>query len=175
MTALRIIALIGVTHSGKSIVSRRLRAGGFQRVRFADPIKAMLVSMGISLESMDGPERSTPLESFGGRTPQYLVKALSRWGRVNVDKDIWASRCAAQLATMTGNVVIDDLLDPEEADVVRLFGGAIVRVTRPGVLPPPHQARTLAIHADVELLNDSTPALLERKVDAILEALKGGL
>lgn len=173
--------MLGVPGSGKTAVARRMMAAGFHRVRFADPARDMLAAgFGCTDEEIDGATRERSQRRFGGQSVQFLMWSLiEEWGRRGVHSDLfnyeWRRRVddvGRRNADSQAYVVSDDLRRPCEAAAVRTAGGIIVRVTRPGYLPPSAHAaaKALRIDADIELTNRS-PEGLAVQTDAFIKSL----
>src|SRR4051794_965130 len=61
-----IIAFTGLAGSGKSTAAHHLvNRRGFQRVRFAGPLKAMMASLGLTHEQIEGAEKESPCALLG--------------------------------------------------------------------------------------------------------------
>lgn len=169
----RLIGLVGPAGSGKSIVGRRLiEKHGFRCIRVAEPIKKMLsVGLGLTGEQIDGRLKQTPIPEFGGRTPRQIMQTLGyEWGRRLVHPDLWLTLWQREYERSQGPVVVDDIRFPDEASTVRQLGGAIWRVSRPGVIPTNHpsEKHTREIPADVVIENHGTIPELLLAVDRAL-------
>ena len=77
-----IIGIMGKKHCGKSEASKYLELShGFKRISFADPMKCMLLSLGLSSEELWGNRKEIPSELLGGQTPRYAMRTLGvEWG-----------------------------------------------------------------------------------------------
>lgn len=174
----KIVALLGVSGSGKSIVSRRLLEDhAFTRLRFGDPIRDMLkAGFGLSDYDIDGQGRTISRGRFGGNTPGTLVQTLSHdWGRGSIHSAIWVNEWRRRAAALSGFVLADDLQRRNEADAVRAMGGIVVRVTRPDYIPMDENTlqRQSEIVEDIELINRG-PDRLRALTDQLFEELAGG-
>lgn len=171
-----VIGLLGVPGSGKGLVSKRLvERHGYRRLRFTDPVKDMLRSIGLSDEQLEGVENKSPLDFAGGCTPNHLIHSLSTdWGRGSVHSDLWANLWKRRAQAEVGPVLADDLRRPNEAAAVRAVGGIVIRITRPGAV---RERETRAaqqqqlISADLEVENDRTPEHLVTQIDALIDEL----
>lgn len=131
--------------SGKTTIAEALVARGWQRVRFAGPLKAMLATMlaevGEDRETVtrmiEGDLKELAADALGGETPHWAMQTLgTEWGRKLIHPDIWVRlflRRAVQLRRQGYPVVCDDLRFANEAAAIRAAGGALVRIERPGV------------------------------------------
>ena len=180
-----LIGLTGAATSGKGLVSSRLVAKhGFRVIRFAEPIKTMLIAgLRLSVDEVDGLDKGKPIERFNGLTARYMMQTLgTEWGRRLIHKDVWvwAWQRAMHDATMNdgenARIVVDDLRFPNEADAIREAGGVIWRVVRPNVTIPKHQSERMAsdIRADLEIENTSSIAALCTAADKHVMDLANG-
>ena len=67
--------------------------------------------------------------------------------------------------------VFDDLRFPNEAALIRLYGGPVVRIVRPGHESAPqvaaHASEAFAFEADITVVNDGTVEDLNAKMAAL--------
>ncbi len=171
----RIIGVLGVAGSGKTLVSKHLAEQyGYERTRFAEPIKRMLRSLGLTEAQVDGDQKMHPLPAFGGATARSMMQTLgTEWGRRAVHTDIWVNLWLRDIAAISAPIVVDDVRFPNEVAAIRSLGGALWRVYRPGLNTGEHVSERLqrAIEEDVLITNATTiPALLS-SVDLLM---KGG-
>jgi hypothetical protein len=130
--------------SGKTTIAEALVARGWQRVRFAGPLKAMLATMlaevGEDRETIsrmiEGDLKELAADALAGETPRWAMQTLgTEWGRKLIHPDIWVRlflRRAVQLRRQGYPVVCDDLRFCNEAAAIRAAGGRLVRIERPG-------------------------------------------
>ena len=136
----RLIGLVGYAGSGKSLVGKMLGHHGYLRMRYAQVLKGMLYSMGLSEEELDGSLKETPCELLGGKTPRYAMLTLgTEWGRSMIDWDVWVRATMKmvdlELTWPMARVVIDDVRFPNEATAIRERGGVIWKIVRPNITP----------------------------------------
>jgi hypothetical protein len=169
-----LIGLTGLAGSGKSEVARVLiEEFGFQRVKFAGPLKNMLRTMLADAGYCDD-DRERMLEGDLkereipelGVTPRHLMVTLgTEWGRDLVHRDIWTRLWAAQ-AERFEHVVVDDVRFPNEVDLIRARGGKIWRIERPGLVAGAHASEQLDARADFTIVND-------RSLEGLRSAIRG--
>jgi hypothetical protein len=133
--------MIGAAGSGKSTAAQYLvEHHGFTRVRLADALKNMLMTMGLTREQVDGSEKEVPCDLLCGKTPRWAMQSLgSEWGRTCIGADVWANatqKTIEWLLAQGGRVVVDDVRFQNEADMVNRLGGGLYRVRRPEVEKP---------------------------------------
>lgn len=155
-----VVGILGVAGSGKTLVAKHLvDRYGFQRTRFAGPLKAMLkVGFGLTDEELDGQDKLQALPQLGGTTPRHMMQTLGHdWGRRMIHADIWANAWKRDVLSRDGLIVADDLRYPNEAQAIRDVGGVIWRVYRPGLQTMDHgseKAQTRIV--EDELINNAT-------------------
>lgn len=142
----QIIALTGRIGAGKTAVAKVLEQyHGFERVRFAGPLKAMLRALGLTEAQVDGDEKEVPSDLLCGITPRLAMQTLgTEWGRNCIHPDLWVSAWKHAIAGKD-KVVVDDCRFVNEASAVREMGGWIWRVERPGGVPATRDVE--AVHA----------------------------
>jgi hypothetical protein len=126
--------------SGKTTVANALvSAHGYQRVAFADPLKAMacrfLESLGYrqdEAERLVYIDKATKIPALGVSVRHLLQTLGTEWGRTCVSPDVWL-RCWTASAAQHPRVVVDDVRFTNEAELIRSMGGQVWLVVRPGV------------------------------------------
>lgn len=169
----RIIGILGVAGSGKTLVSRHLvQEYGFTRTRFADPIKTMLkAGLGLTDEELDGEKKMQPIARLCNRTPRHFMQTLgTEWGRRLINQEIWINAWRNRILDIEGSVVIDDVRFPNEALAVRAAGGELWRVYRPGLNTQDHisERANRDITEDVFITNATSIDLLLKSVDVLM-------
>lgn len=175
----RLIGFCGLAGAGKSFAASHLcRAHGYQRLRFAEPLKAMLRVIGLTDAHIEGELKETPSPLLCGKTPRHAMQTLgTEYGRVCIGPDFWvdAWKRQADLALSEGHsVVVDDVRFPNEAQVIWRMGGKLVRVVRKDAEP----IAVVGAHAsenalaptlfDAILGNDGDASRFEMAVSALL-------
>lgn len=174
-----IVAFTGLAGSGKSTAAAHLvHCHGFQRVRFAGPLKAMLAALGLTPEQIDGSEKETPCDLLGGKTPRYAMQTIgTEWGRYLIASDLWIRAWKAAVAKVPAGVpvVVDDCRFPNEAEAVRAAGGVIIRIDRPGAgagaaghVSEQHQIEAAAV---IQNHGDSPAVFCHRDVENFIRDL----
>lgn len=150
-----IIALYSpAPQSGKTTLAQYLMsAWGFERVRFAEPLKAMTKSllhhMGfgepIIARMVDGDLKDNPIPGFSFKSRDIMQTLGTNWGREAVEKDLWVNVAISRIETLyrlgrrdgyTPKIVIDDMRFPNEYAALKGQGAKMVRVLRPSVMMP---------------------------------------
>jgi hypothetical protein len=180
-----VIGLTGLRCSGKSTVAQILGEWcGYERIRFADPLKAMLRAAGLSDEEVEGSRKEMPCDLLCGRSPRHAMQTLgTEWGRNLIHRDLWISlwRRRVDGALARGRcVVVEDLRFENEERLVRALGGTVWRVDRPGSTPDQHvsEAFMYLIRPDATIRNGGTlddlrAAVARHAFGDPLEALAG--
>lgn len=153
-----IIGIAGHRGSGKSAAAAILVQRGFVRQRFAQPLKDMLKSVGLTDEHVDGSLKEAPCELLGGATPRHAMQTLgTEWGRELLHPDLWIILWRARART-TPFVVVDDVRFPNEVEAIRAEGGTVWRIKRPGCIGDGHVSESyisdLAVDREIDNSGD---------------------
>lgn len=171
-----VIGFAGLIGSGKSTAAAYLtKHGGFQRVRFAGPLKKMMAALGCSIEEVDGALKEQPCELLGGATPRYAMQLLgTEWGR-NLHKQLWinAWKVAVKRLPPGVSVVADDVRFQNEADAIREMGGAVVLIERPGLAQGAHASEGLDFDVDAVIQNHGTIEDLHANMITMVRGMLG--
>lgn len=158
-----VVALSGYAHSGKSSVAEILQGEyGYRRASFAQPVKELALYLGWDGEKDDD-----------GRK---LLQELGHGARQVLGDDVWTTAALRRIPANTP-VVFDDVRYANEVDTVRLLGGVVVRVVRPGVVPARgHVTETSLDHYagfDAAIDNSGSLADLARATRQMMARLSG--
>jgi hypothetical protein len=180
----QLVAFAGEAHHGKSASADFLIAQhGFERVSFADPIKEMLMTLGLSRAQLYDPkQKELPCVKLRGKTPRQAMQTLGTdWGRQMIYDDLWVDAACRKMEQMMAKgcrLVIDDLRFDNEAEAVHRLGGKIFHVARPGLKKKVSLWARWRIHAsergvsakhiDLYLVNDTTLSELYNRIDAAI-------
>lgn len=166
----RLMAFVGPAGVGKSTAGRVLEYHGYKRHRFAEPLKAMLRALGLTYEQVDGTEKEKPCRWLGGLTPRVVMQKLGTdWGRDMISPSLWVDAWVASLPN--GLVYVDDCRFPNEADVVRRWGGTLIRIASPGfeyAANHESEAHDLAADYTIEVARGAIEELQNRVLDIVL-------
>lgn len=169
-----IIGFAGQKRSGKSTAASALLQLGWQRLSFADPLRAMLSSLLLDLglssdEVLEAMREKEEVIHPIGRSFRQLAQTLgTEWGRRQVDPDLWIKCAEARLDALDGHAVFDDVRFENEATLIRSRGGLIVHIRRPGLGDFDNHASEAGLavkEGDLVLDNNSNAGLL---LDAVL-------
>lgn len=138
----QIIGLLGARYAGKSVVANYLvERHGFTRLRFADGVKNMLRTLGLTEAQVDGAEKEDPIPLLGGRSYRDAATTLgTSWGRDTMDKGLWVRALeqrllALILANEDVKVVVDDVRYMNEYKMLERYNAVFATVRRPCVEP----------------------------------------
>jgi hypothetical protein len=165
----RLIAFTGLAGSGKTTAARYLvEQHDFVRVRFADPLKAMLRTLGLSEAEIDSELKEAPSPLLGGWTPRHAMQTLgTEWGRLCMGEDFWVNHWQMRTANwlrLGRSVVVDDCRFENEAAAVRVPGGKIVRIVGRGGIGGEHISEQMAFAADVVIGNETSRETFWRRI-----------
>lgn len=172
-----LIGFCGPIGSGKTEAAAILgRLWGFKRIRFADPLKTMLRSLGLSEAEVEGEMRAQPSALLGGKTPRFAMQTLgTEWGRQLIDPDLWINAWRRKVEDMrwqiSRRVVADDVRFPNEIDAIHDLGGLVIRIDRPGIATDPHPSEHQFLIADHVLSNDGDVDLLAGRLGEMVAEL----
>lgn len=139
------IGLAGRAKHGKSSVARELEAYllyhgiAVSVTAFAAVPKEMLKTMGLVDEQLYGNTKEVPDHiSLGGKTARFAMQSLAtEWGRNmlydNIWVDAWANRCMDEEVSEV--IIVDDVRHVPEIERIHKFGGVVLEVYRPGIMP----------------------------------------
>lgn len=115
-----VIGLTGGAGSGKTTAADALAEIGFTRVAIADPLKRMAVKyFRIPAEEISDGHKSR----YGRDILQGLGDLLAA-----IDPMYLVTRALGKIEQAQGNVVVADVRLQEEAKLIRLYGGTLVRL-----------------------------------------------
>ena len=137
-----LIAMTGAKFSGKTSASDILvNEHGFVRLRFADALKSMLRSIGLTEAQIDGDEKELPCIILGGKTPRWAMQTLgTEWGRDLIDSHLWINIVREQIIRLASKnidvrIVLDDCRFPNEHTLLKHMGATIWAIRRNVVEP----------------------------------------
>lgn len=180
-----VLGLCGPSGAGKTFAALHLMERyGFARLRFAEPMRAMLRGLGCTEAELDGALKETPSFRLCGRTPREAMQTLgTEWGRRLIDPDLWVRAWRGRLDALaeesprTG-IVVDDTRFANEAGAIWSLGGSLLRIDRDGLVPPcpaagAHASETQQLHYDARLVNSGEPEAFRAALDEALARLIG--
>lgn len=166
-----LVALLGYKGSGKTLAAEYLMTQGYTKMSFAEPLKQMLLAMGLTQDQIYGDKKEVQCHMLGGKTPRYAMQTLgTEWGRRLISDDLWIRVMETNIRKHSGKVVIDDCRFINEATMVKSSGGVLLRISRPGTKATLHESEQQCdlIIPDKVIYNDSDkPALFEKLYEAV--------
>lgn len=179
-----ILALKGAATSGKSTAANWVLRNHKKAIKlsFARPLKRMIYELIrdtlpknwpiTPTEYLNNSElKESPIPFLANQTPRRLMQTLgTEWGRRALHENFWTDIAASRIETLLGSnfnantdgilkVVFDDCRFPDEAEMIRRYGGLVVEVTRPGTAPVGivgHASEVQDFPADIVICNDGT-------------------
>jgi hypothetical protein len=168
----KVVAFTGLAGSGKSTAADYLVAQGYQRVKFAGPLKAMLRAMGLGDAHIEGDLKEVPTPLLAGKTPRYAMQTIGTdWGRDIIGPTLWTGLWHATVSDVLdhgGRVVCDDCRFANEVEAVRNVGGRVLRLQGRGGIAGGHVSESQDFPVDCEVLNDGDMDSLRAKLDEVL-------
>lgn len=169
----KVVAFTGLAGSGKSTAADYLVAHGYQRVKFAGPLKAMLRAMGLGDAHIEGELKEVPTSLLAGRTPRWAMQTLgSDWGRDLIGPTLWTGLWHATVSDVLdhgGRVVCDDCRFANEVETVRGVGGRVVRLQGRGGIAGAHKSEAQEFAVDQMIDNDGDKGMLRLAINVALE------
>lgn len=167
-----IIAFTGPAGCGKSTAALHLVVShGFTRMRFAEPLKAMLRTLGLSHDEVDGPAKEMPCHLLCGKTPRWAMQTLgTEWGRDLIGSDLWVRAWRNAQASIKGGVVVDDCRFPNEVEAIQAERGLIVRLEGRGasIATASHQSEHQQLGHHITINNSGSRRQLYAELDALV-------
>lgn len=179
----KLVGLIGNAGSGKTTVANIIeRDYGYERLRFAGTIKAMVSTMlacaGISgdriSEMIEGDLKETACDELSGKSPRYVMQRLgTEFGRELISQNIWVDITMAQVQSfqeLGKSVVIDDVRFPNEIKAIKDAGGKIFRVVRDNDTIPEagHKSEGQLLEFDNTINNIGSVVELENQIAKLI-------
>lgn len=168
-----LIGIAGRARSGKDTVANFIIAaiGGY-RYSFADPIRAMLVPLGVDMSDPYWQARKEDVIPALGVSPRRMMQTLgTEWGRNLINPDLWIIMAHQRLLQNGPGMVIPDVRFENEAAWIRKHGGRIIHVIRPEAKAVEAHASEDGIEmldADAQLFNSGTLEELQLSVRELL-------
>lgn len=155
----RVVALTGAAGSGKSTAADYLiRHHGYERVKFAGPLKEMMRALGFGEDDIEGSDKELSNSLLCNKSPRHAMQTLgTEWGRKCIGEDFWAilwKDTAEGILSKRGRVVVDDLRFPNEAAAVRSLGGVIIKLEGRGGIAGTHASEAGCGTYDAVVAND---------------------
>lgn len=163
---MKIIGLCGKARSGKTTIATVMCAAGYYPISLAEPIKTMLLALGINEpEHKEKPFKLFPeTEDSPYVTYRQLTQTLgTEWGRYCIDEDMWLKHLQSRITTLerggiVRKIVITDVRFENEAQWVRKMGH-LWHISRSNRGPTHHhisEAGIKPIGHEIEIVNDGT-------------------
>lgn len=156
MTLISLIGFAGRKRAGKDTAAEALVKVGYERIAFADALKAMTAALlkyrgaspALISRVLDGDMKEAPLDELHGRSARYALQTLgTEWGRDLMSPDFWAA-AALDHAAQFDRVVISDVRFKNEIEAIHALGGSVVWVERQGLVSTGEHVSEAAIGAD---------------------------
>lgn len=166
-----VVGFAGKMGSGKTTAARLLiEKHGFERIRFAGPLKNMMYALGLTEAEVDGAFKESPCDLLGGKTPRHAMQTIgTEWGRNIIDDGLWirAWRRAVEKTLPGAWIVVDDVRFPNEAAVIREMGGVLIRIDRASEprAAAGHSSEEIAFDYDFVVKNDGTVEQFKQQIE----------
>lgn len=132
----KLIALYSsAPQSGKSTIAEILKEEGYKTVSFATPLKDMTVRflMGFGYSKGDSEriikDKDFVIGEVDLRVRDIMQRLGTEWGREMIHKNVWIKMWEAR-QRLFPLVVVDDMRFPNEYEMVKKYGGVMLKVHR---------------------------------------------
>lgn len=174
----KILGLTGKMQSGKDTLGWHLTEDrGYVRMAFADRIKKGLAEiLGVSTAHIDSCKVKGEEHPILGMPYRKMLQTLgTEWGRDIVNPDIWVLLLKEEIQMCTRPIVVTDVRFANEAKMIKVLGGAIININRPGCDGDDHVSENSLpdIYHDYTLDNNSTVEHLFEQFDKLETQLLG--
>lgn len=170
---IKLIAFTGLPRSGKDSAADWLILHGYVRLRFADPLKeAAAILLGRTAAECNGDggfDREAVMPEWGFSMRDFLQRFGTEAMRNNFGADFWTKHMRRRLDSLppyhgvTRAAVITDCRFQNETDMVREYGGIVVEIRRPGLVPSAHVSDN-RVEPDMTIDNDGTMPQFAEKI-----------
>lgn len=170
-----VVAFTGWIGCGKTTAAKLLTARGYMLIKFAEPLKDMIRSLGVEEEYIEGARKNEPHPLLCGRTARHAMQTLgTEWGRNLIGEEFWVNAWKERASKWLGHgglVVVDDCRFPNEAQAVKALGGKVILLTRRGSVSSSHpsEASVAEIEHNYWVLNNESIYELNATLASILE------
>jgi hypothetical protein len=183
----KLIGFCGYARSGKDAAAKVLvERHGFVKVSFAEPLRKMLYALNpiiayFGLCDEAAKRVQDVVDALGWDQAKvmypeirYLLQRLgTEAGRRHLGDSVWVDLAMAEVAKHD-KVVITDCRFANEARAIHLYGGVVVKVSRPGVGPVNSHVSDQElpdIYIDHTISNDGTLDDLAEKIESLYAKL----
>lgn len=173
MPQVPLIGIAGRARSGKdTVASFIIAAVGGYKYSFADPIRSMLVPLGVDMDHPYWKSRKEEIIPALGVSPRQMMQTLgTEWGRTLINPDLWMLLAQQRLLRSGPGMVISDVRFENEAAWIRKHGGRIIHVVRPDAQAIEQHVSEDGIEvldSDAQLFNSGTLEELQISVRELL-------
>lgn len=173
-----VIGLHGRARAGKDTVANFILShrGGYL-YSFADPIRAMLVPLGIDMSDPYWQARKEDVIPALGVSPRRLMQTLgTEWGRQIINPDLWLILAKQRLLNFGPGMVIADVRFENEASWVRSQGGRVIHIERPNNVAIEAHASEAGIEfkgeeGDIKIVNGGTLEDLQNTIREVFDVI----
>lgn len=164
-----LIGLHGKARSGKdTVASFILAARGGYIYSFADPIRAMLLPLGVDMRDPYWLARKEEDIPAINASPRRLMQTLgTEWGRSLIHPELWLTLATQRLINAGPGMIVSDVRFENEAEWVRSKRGRIIHIERPDAQAVAEHASEAGVERrpeDIYILNNESLDDLQQKV-----------
>lgn len=158
MGRMQLIGFTGLKGSGKDTAASVLVEAGYEHVKFAGGLKAMLRALldyqGATPETIDemidGEFKEVSSRLLNMCSPRWAMQSLgTSRGRTDMGDDFWVNITKRRVQQFE-RVVISDVRFPNEVRMIHDLGGKVYRIERGAAPPDMHPSEALIPTLDVD-------------------------
>jgi dephospho-CoA kinase len=176
---LNIVAFAGKSGAGKDTAASALRYSSYSTtLTFAGPLKRAIAELfGLTNEHLYGDKRNTPVLRNGWSARKACQWLGTDMVRNTIDKDNFIRRMDMRLLeqSMESNVLITDVRFDNEVDLIREYGGVIVKIIRPDqeedAGSTEHESENGVTYSDYTVINNASLVEFENAIVKICKPL----
>lgn len=160
-----IIGITGKKQSGKSTLSKCIKQNylNFIELNFADPLKNSIKEIfNLSEDQING-----DLKEINDTKYNFTPRELMQWMGTDVFRNtfhtqfpnsppVWISNMEYRLKKLypKNNIIVSDVRFNNEANLIKMYGGYIIKVTSNDNIYSNHEAENQIINFDYEIINN---------------------
>jgi len=163
-----VIGIAGKARSGKDTLAGFMVPFGGYQYSFADPIRQMLLPLGVDMGVEYWQQRKEEVIPALGVSPRRLMQTLgTEWGRQLINQNLWLILAQQELLRLGPGMVVADVRFDNEAEWVRRMGGRIIHLERPQTMSVEAHASEMGVtklNEDIVIHNTGSLSELQQKV-----------
>ena len=174
----RPIGIAGFKGSGKDTLADLMLKynKGFKKYSMADPIRKMGKVFHFSINEMLNPKMKEVENKFWGISWRKFAQMTGTdLFRHNFRDDVWVRFAEYAITKTNKNLIIPDIRFNNEAELIKKYGGIVIKVRREGCNGDSHASERGVDdkYVDIFVDNDGSIKAMKKKVEKILKQYGG--